>query len=87
MTPLILLVSCCVAASAGSQAADTLHLEVGSPEVNAQDVTAWRVEERVHATGALKATWWLIDVSPYMVLAEIPLPNGQTQRITGVALD
>jgi hypothetical protein len=55
--------------------------------VEGVDVMAWRVEERVHATGELKATWWLIDVSPYMVLAEIPLPNGQTQRITGVALD
>ena len=55
--------------------------------VEGADVRAWRVEERVHATGELKATWWLIDVSPYMVLAEIPLPNGQTQRITGVALD
>jgi hypothetical protein len=56
-------------------------------KVEGADVTAWRVEERVHATGELKATWWLIDVSPYMVLAEIPLPNGQVQRITGVALD
>jgi hypothetical protein len=50
-------------------------------------VKAWRVEERVHATGELKATWWLTNASPYMVLAEIPLPNGQIQRITGVALD
>jgi hypothetical protein len=58
-----------------------------SVKVEGVDVMAWRVEERVHATGELKATWWLIDVSPYMVLAEIPLSNGQTQRITGVALD
>jgi hypothetical protein len=55
--------------------------------VEGADVKAWRVEEHVHGTGELKATWWLIHVSPYMVLAEIPLPNGQTQRITGVALD
>ena len=31
--------------------------------------------------------WWLTNASPYMVLAEIPLANGQIQRITGVALD
>jgi hypothetical protein len=55
--------------------------------VEGKDVKAWRVEERVHGTNVLKATWWLIDVSPYMVLAEIPLANGQTQRITGVALN
>ena len=54
--------------------------------VEGADVKAWRVEERVHATGALKATWWLTNASPYMVLAEIPLANGQLQRITGVAL-
>jgi hypothetical protein len=55
--------------------------------VEGEEVMAWRVEERVHSTGALKATWWLTNASPYMVLAEIPLPNGQLQRITGVALD
>ena len=55
--------------------------------VEGDQVLAWRVEERVHATGELKATWWLTNASPYMVLAEIPLPNGQVQRITGVALD
>lgn len=54
--------------------------------VEGEEVLAWRVEERVHATGALKATWWLTNESPYMVLAEIPLPNAQVQRITGVAL-
>src|SRR5687767_8243945 len=56
-------------------------------KVEGKDVKAWRVEERVHATGELKATWWLTNASPYMVLAEIPLANGQIQRITGVALD
>ena len=55
--------------------------------VEGADVKAWRVEERVHGSGELKATWWLTNASPYMVLAEIPLPNGQIQRITGVALD
>ena len=55
--------------------------------VEGAEVVAWKVEERVHATGALAATWWLTNESPYMVLAEIPLPNGQVQRLTGVALD
>ena len=55
--------------------------------VEGERVVAWRVEEREHATGRLVATWWLTNHSPYMVLAEIPLPNGQTQRITGVALE
>ena len=54
--------------------------------VEGVDVVAWRVEERAQATGELVATWWLIDRSPFMVLAEIPTPNG-IQRITGVALD
>lgn len=55
--------------------------------VEGKDVKAWRVQEHVHGTGVLKAIWWLTDASPYMVLAEIPLPSGQTQRITGVAID
>lgn len=55
--------------------------------VEGAEVMAWRVEERAQATGALKATWWLTNASPYMVLAEIPLANGSIQRITGVALD
>ncbi|HEX6309000.1 MAG TPA: hypothetical protein VFZ69_12475 [Longimicrobiales bacterium] len=58
-----------------------------SVTVEGGEVVAWKVEERVHATGELRATWWLTNASPYMVLAEIPLANGQTQRITGVALD
>ena len=55
--------------------------------VEGERVVAWKVEERIRATGELKATWWLKDVSPYMVYAEVALPNGQTQRITGVAID
>jgi hypothetical protein len=35
----------------------------------------------------LKATWYLTEQSPYMVYAEVPLPNGQVQRMTGVSLD
>ena len=55
-------------------------------EVEGEQVTAWAVEERVEATDELKATWYLTERSPYMVLAEIPGPNGVT-RITGISLD
>ena len=54
--------------------------------VEGVDVLAWAVEERDEATGALEATWYMVERSPYMVLAEIPTPNGIT-RITGVSLD
>lgn len=54
--------------------------------VEGSDVLAWRVEERVEATDELEATWYLVERSPYMVLAEVPTPNG-TMRITGVSLD
>jgi hypothetical protein len=54
--------------------------------VEGADFSAWKVEERVERSGALVATWWLIDKSPYMVLGENPLPNGGTRRITGEAL-
>ena len=53
-------------------------------DVEGESVTAWAVEERVAATEELKATWYLTERSPYMVLAEIPGPNGVT-RITGVS--
>jgi hypothetical protein len=55
--------------------------------VEGESVVAFKVEEHVYGTGVLKATWWLTNASPYMVLAEVPLANGQIQRITGVALD
>lgn len=54
--------------------------------VEGTEVIAWKVEERDRATGALEATWWLSDASPYMVLGETLLPDGRTRRITGVAL-
>jgi hypothetical protein len=56
-------------------------------DVEGREVRAWRVEERVESTGRLAATWYLTNSSPYMVLGEIPLADGRTQRITGVALD
>lgn len=55
--------------------------------VEGSNVLAWKVEEHVEASGRLIATWYVTDTSPYMVLGEIPLPDGGTQRITGVALD
>jgi hypothetical protein len=56
-------------------------------EVEGSPVTAWKVEERVEATGRHVANWWLTEDSPYMVAAEVFLPDGRVQRMTGVALD
>jgi hypothetical protein len=50
-------------------------------------VESWKVEERSQREGRLVATWYLTEQSPYMVYAEVPLPNGQVQRMTGVSLD
>lgn len=55
--------------------------------VEGSDVLALKVEERVEETGRLVATWYVTDASPYMVLGQIPTPDGRTRRITGVALD
>jgi hypothetical protein len=49
-------------------------------------VEAWKVEERRHADRVLTATWYLTEASPYMVYGEVPLPNGQVQRMSEVAL-
>jgi hypothetical protein len=49
-------------------------------------VDSWKVEERVRSDGRLVATWYLTEQSPYMVYAEVPLANGQVQRMTGVHL-
>jgi len=61
-------------------------LDQRTVSVEGEDVLAWPIEERVEETDELKATWYMVDRSPYMVLAEIPTPNGLV-RITGVALD
>jgi hypothetical protein len=55
--------------------------------VEGANVLAWKVEEHVEESGRLVATWYVTDASPYMVLGEITLQDGRTQRITGVALD
>ena len=57
-----------------------------SVNVEGSDVTAWKVEERRYSDRQLLATWYLVDTSPYMVYGEVPLPNGQVQRMTEVAI-
>jgi hypothetical protein len=57
-----------------------------SVNVEGSDVRAWKVEERRHSDRQLLATWYLVDASPYMVYGEVPLPNGQMQRMTEVAI-
>jgi hypothetical protein len=57
-----------------------------SVNVEGTDVTSWKVEERRYSDRQLLATWYLVDKSPYMVYGEVPLPNGQTQRMTEVAI-
>ena len=61
---------------------------LGKVRVNVEgtDVEAWKVEERRHADRVLTATWYLTETSPYMVYGEVPLPNGQVQRMSEVAL-
>lgn len=58
----------------------------GPVDVEGTAVTAWKVEERRHADRTLVATWYLTERSPYMVYGEVPLPNGQVQRMTEVAI-
>jgi len=57
-----------------------------SVNVEGSEVSAWKVEERRHADHQLLATWYVMDTSPYMVYGEVPLPNGQVQRMTEVAI-
>jgi hypothetical protein len=58
----------------------------GPVAVEGTEVKAWKVEERRHADRTLLATWYLTEGSPYMVYGEVPLPNGQVQRMTEVAI-
>jgi hypothetical protein len=58
----------------------------GPVVVEGTEVKAWKVEERRHADRRLLATWYLTEASPYMVYGEVPLPNGQVQRMTEVAI-
>jgi hypothetical protein len=58
----------------------------GPVDVEGTAVNAWKVEERRQSDGQLLATWYLLDASPYMVYGEVPLPNGQVQRMSEVAI-
>ena len=49
-------------------------------------ITAWKIHEHRQADGRLLATWYMTEESPYMVYGEVPLPNGQVQRMTEVAI-
>jgi hypothetical protein len=55
-------------------------------KVEGTDMVAWKVEERRQADRQLVATWYLLDRSPYMVYGEVPLPNGQVQRMSEVEI-
>lgn len=55
-------------------------------DVEGKTWTAWPVEERVQGSGALVATWYLTEESPYMLAGEVPLPNGGMQRMTEIAV-
>lgn len=55
-------------------------------DVEGTTVVASKVEELRLSDGKLLATWWLKAESPYMVYGEAPLPNGQVQRMTEVAI-
>ena len=55
-------------------------------KVEGADLVPWKVEERRQSDGKLLATWYLLDTSPYMVYGEVPLPNGQTQIMSEVAI-
>ena len=61
---------------------------IGRVRVNVEgsDVVAWKVEERRSADRQLLATWYLLEASPYMVYGEVPLPNGEVQTMTEVAI-
>lgn len=54
--------------------------------VEGQRLRAWKVEERGYPAMNLTGTWWLLDASPYMVYGEVPLQNGQIQRMSEVEI-
>jgi hypothetical protein len=61
---------------------------IGKTPVNVEgtEVVAWKVEERRQSDRQLMATWYLLEKSPYMVYGEVPLPNGQIQRMSEVEI-
>ena len=54
--------------------------------VEGTKMDAWKIEERRQSDRQLMATWYLLDKSPYMVYGEVPLPNGQVQRMSEVEI-
>jgi hypothetical protein len=54
--------------------------------VEGTEVIAWKVDEHRYSDRKLLATWYLIDKSPYMVYGEVPLPNGQVQHMSEIAI-
>jgi len=65
-----------------------VHTVLGKAPINVEgkQVVAWKVEERRYSDKQLLATWYLLDTSPYMVYGEVPLPNGQVQHMSEVAI-
>jgi hypothetical protein len=61
-------------------------IDKGPIEVEGERLEAWKVEEHRYSDKKLLATWYLLDKSPYMVYGEVPLPNGQTQKMSEVAI-
>lgn len=60
----------------------------GEVDINVEGtmVKAWKVDEHRLSDRALLATWYLTATSPYMVYGEVPLPNGQVQYMSEVAV-
>ena len=56
-------------------------------QVEGDEMEGWKIEERVRGNERILATWYVTDVSPFMLLAVSELPDGRPQRITGVPLD
>ena len=54
--------------------------------VEGTQVVAWKVDEHRYSDRQLLATWYLLDTSPYMVYGEVPLPNGQVQHMSEIAI-
>jgi hypothetical protein len=58
----------------------------GPIDVEGERLDAWKVSEHRYSDKQLLATWYLLDTSPYMVYGEVPLPNGQVQKMSEVAI-
>jgi hypothetical protein len=61
---------------------------LGDTTVNVEGtrVRARKVEERRRSDRSLTATWYLTRESPYMVYGEVPLADGNVQRMTEVPI-